>query len=272
MRIFLLSVVLSAVFSFPACFAAAEEPPVYAVWAKPQPDQRTTLHYTAKHGGKWDEPKELAVEPGKHFTPVIAADRKGAVWIVWTEQKEEENILRYAVLRGGKTEAGRVLRGKNGEKEQIYAPAIIIDPQDAPQIAWSGVTEGKMADIYTSSWLGGGWTEPSRVHEPNQTPDITPILGLRDGKDLWLSWFGISQEQGMYVRYAAELRGGKWTAAGEPSPAEDVAAFVAQRSRVEPFPEQAGQWLTGAFFAGLDCEIQSVSEQFASFQQEGGSK
>lgn len=274
MRIFLFSAVLTAIFLLPACSSAAEGPPAYAVWAKPQPDQRTTLHYAAKHGGKWDEPKELAVEPGKHFTPVIAADRKGAVWIVWTEQKEKENILRYAVLRGGKTETGRVLREKNGgKKEQSYAPAIVIDPQDVPWIAWSGVTEGQMADIYVSSWLGGGWTEPTRAHEPNQTPDITPILGLRGGKDLWLSWFGISPEQGTYVRYSAELRGGgKWTAAGGPDPAEDVAAFISQRSRVEPFPEQAGQWLTGAFFAGLDCEIQSVSEHFASFKQEGGGK
>jgi len=87
-----------------------------------------------------------------------------------------------------------------------------------------------------------------------------------------VSWFGVSKGPELYVRHLAELRGGKWAAAGEPSPAEDAGAFIAQRSRVEPFPEQAGQWLTGAFFAGLDCEIQSVSEQFASFQQTGGGK
>ena len=272
MRLFAVSAALAAIFLFLPFPSSAENPPSYAVWAKPQPDQRTTLHYAAKNGGKWDEPKELAVASGRHFTPVIAADRKGAVWMVWTEQKEDENILRYAVLRGGTTETGRVLRN-GGEKERSYAPAILIDPQDVPWIAWSGVTGGQMADIFISSCLGGGWNEPMRAHAANQTPDITPILGLGKGKDpLWVSWFGINKEQGLYVRYLAELRGGKWTASGEPSSAEDAAAFISKRSKVEPFPEQAGQWLTGAFFAGLDWEIQSVSEQFVSFQQTGGGK
>lgn len=266
MRIFLFSAVLTTIFLLPACSFSAEGPPAYAVWAKPQPDQRTTLHYAAKHDGKWDEPKELAVEPGRHFTPVIAADRKGAIWIVWTEQREEENILRYAVLRGGKTETGRVLRHKNGGKEQIYAPAIIIDPQDAPWIAWSGVTEGQMADIYTSSWLGSRWVEPVRAHEPNETPDITPLLGLRGGSQLWLSWFGLSKDDEVYVRFTAELHDGAWQTAPQTAPAEASKAFIAQRTQIEPFPAQAEGWVTGALFAGLKHEIQSVSERFASFQ------
>lgn len=251
-----------------ACSAAAAAlPSAYAVWARPEPDQqRTSLHYAAKQGGKWDAPQELPAEPGRHFTPVIAADRKGAVWIVWIEQKADENILRYAVVRGGKTETGRVLRQKNGEKEQSYAPAIVIDPQDAPWIAWSGVTEGRMADIYTSSWLGGGWTEPLRAHEPNQTPDITPILGLRGGKDLWLSWFGISGEEDVYVRLTAELHEGGWQTLPQTAPTEAGRAFIARRTQIEPFPAQAEGWVTGALFAGLDQEIQSVSERFASFQ------
>uniref|UniRef100_UPI0040560206 hypothetical protein n=1 Tax=Candidatus Electronema sp. TaxID=2698783 RepID=UPI0040560206 len=253
-----LSVSLSAV-------CAAGEPPVLAVWARPADSQTTTLHYAAKQDGAWQPPTQLAVAAGLHLTPVIAADRQGAVWIIWTERKAEESLLRYALLRGGKTETGRVIAA-GPEKERSYAPAIVIDPQDMPWIAWSKAADDQLADVYTSSWQDGGWTKPLRAHEPNETPDITPILGLRGGKDLWLSWFGISKDDEVYVRFTAELHEGAWRTAPQTAPAEAGKAFIAQRTQIEPFPAQAEGWVTGALFAGLKHEIQSVSEQFASFQ------
>jgi len=203
------------------------------------------------------------VAAGLHLTPVIAADRQGAVWIVWTERQAEENVLRYALLRGGKTETGRVIAA-GSEKEQSYAPALVIDPQDMPWIAWSGVREGQLADVYVSRWLGSRWAAPVRAHEPNQTPDITPFLGLRGGQ-LWLSWFGLSKDD-VYVRFTAELHEGAWQTAPQTASAEASKEFIEQRTQIEPFPKQADGWLTGALFAGLTHEIQSVSERFASFQ------
>ncbi|MGX9727428.1 MAG: hypothetical protein ACTFAK_08945 [Candidatus Electronema sp. VV] len=243
---------------------AAGEPPVHAVWARPADSQTTTLQYAVKKDGAWQPPTQLAVAAGLHLTPVIAADRQGAVWIVWTERKAEESLLRYALLRGGKTETGRVIAA-GPEKEQIYAPAIVIDPQDLPWIAWSGVREGQLADVHISRWLGSRWAEPVRVHEPNETPDITPLLGLR-GSQLWLSWFGLSKNDEVYVRFTAELHDGAWLTVPQTAPAEASKAFIAQRTQIEPFPAQAEGWVTGALFAGLKHEIQSVSERFASFQ------
>lgn len=244
---------------------AAGEPPVYAVWARSADSQTATLHYAAKQGGSWQPPTQLAVAAGLHLTPVIAADRQGAVWIVWTERLAEESILRYALLRGGKTETGWVVADRP-EKEQSYAPAIVIDPQDVPWIAWAAVRDGQLADVHVSRWTGGGWTAPLRAHEPNSTPDITPILGLRGGKDLWLSWFGISKQEDVYVRFTAELHEGAWRTLPQTAPAESSRIFIEQRTRLEPFPKQADGWLTGALFAGLKHEIQSVSGRFASFQ------
>ncbi|MGR0482835.1 MAG: hypothetical protein ACTFAL_15920 [Candidatus Electronema sp. V4] len=253
-----LAVSLSAV-------CAAEEPPVLAVWARPADSQTTTLHYAVKKDGAWQPSVQLAVAAGLHLTPVIAADRQGAVWIVWTERKAEESLLRYALLRGGKTETGRVIAA-GPEKEQSYAPAIVIDPQDLPWIAWSGVQEGQLADVHVSHWLGSRWAEPVRANEPNETPDITPLLGLRGGSQLWLSWFGLSKDDEVYVRFTAELHDGAWQTAPQTAPAEASKAFIAQRTQIEPFPAQAEGWVTGALFAGLKHEIQSVSERFASFQ------
>ena len=239
---------------------------MYAVWASPQTERVTVLQYAKKNNGKWAEPTQLSLEPGFHVTPVIAADRKGAVWIAWTEATEEENILRYAVVRQGKTETGRVR--PEAKVEQSYAPAILIDQQDRPWLAWSSMEKGELADIYVSNWQGKGWTGPVLVHQKNSTPDITPLLGLREGKQLWVSWFGMSPQE-IYVRFRAQLHESRWQTDKETGSVEETKAFIDQRTHVEPFPAQAGTWLTGALFAGLDCEIQSINERFASFHNTG---
>ncbi|WP_417909091.1 hypothetical protein [Candidatus Electronema sp. PJ] len=157
--------------------------------------------------------------------------------------------------------------------EQSYAPTILIDQQDVPWLAWSGVREQQLADIYVSKWDGKGWLEPVRVHEPNQSPDITPILGLnKETKSPWVAWFGISQKENIYVRFLAELREGKWQVAEQSNSIDETKDFLEKRIAVESFPEQAGQWLTGALFAGLEGEIQSVSEHFVSFREKEGEK
>jgi hypothetical protein len=251
--------------SLSASHAACGKGTIYAVWASPQAEGTTVLRYAAKSRDKWAEPAQLAVGQGFHVTPVIAADRKGAVWIAWTEAgEEEENILRYAVVRQGRMETGRVR--PEAKAEQSYAPAILIDQQDRPWLAWSGVEKGRLADIHVSSWQDKGWSSPVLVNQNNSTPDITPLLGLPEGKQLWASWFGMNKQE-IYVRFRAELHDGKWRIDKETGSIEDTEAFLARRTHVEPFPEQAGTWLTGALFAGLDCEIQSVSERFASFHK-----
>ncbi len=247
-------------------FAACGNSPVYAVWAAPQGEGKTLLYYAIKTKNKWTKPIQLSLEQGFHITPVIAVDSKGTVWIVWIEQKDDENVLSYAVIRQDKIETGRVLA--NTKAEQSYAPVILIDQQDKPWLAWSGVQEGQLADIYVSSWQDKGWGQAVLVNQPNKTPDITPLLGLREGKQLWVSWFGINQQK-IYVHFTAELHDGKWQTAKETRSVENLKAFISQRTHIEPFPEQAGTWLTGALFSGLDCEIQSINERFASFHNTG---
>lgn len=249
----------------PNCAAARST--VHAVWASLQGERTTALYYSAKSGEQWTPPALLPLPKGLHITPVIAADRKGTLWIAWIEQTETENILRYAVLRQGRMEqSGRVCQAGN---EQSYAPAILIDQNDAPWLAWSAVKSGRLADIQTSRWNGSSWEKPLPAHAPNQAPDITPFLGLSAEKKLWVSWFGMSQAAGRYVRYRAELENGRWRQDKEGSSIEAAKNFLARQIRTEPFPDQAKGHLTGAFFAGLEQEIQSVSDQLAAFRHTG---
>ena len=269
MRLFLVCFLFFTFFvaDLTASLAACGDGTVSAVWVTPQGEGSTFLYYAQKEKSKWKAPVHLTLELGFYITPAIAVDRQGTIWIVWVEQKGEENILGYAIVRKDKTTTGRVLAPKTKE-EHSYAPVILIDQQDKAWLAWSGVQEGQLADIYVTSWQGTSWGEPVVINQPNKTPDITPLLGLRDGKQLWVSWLGMSQED-IYVRFTAELQNNKWQQVKETQSVEELKDVIFQKAHIEPFPEQAGTWLTGALFGGLDCEIQSINERFASFHNTG---
>ena len=247
-----------------AVFAAPEQT-TYTVWARLQEgtnpqEKNSTLHYAARVKGKWATPVQLPLDRGLHLTPVIAEDRKRNIWIVWIEQTEDENILRYAVVRQNGTEIGRV---NPAGQERSYAPTILIDRNDVPWIAWSGVTGGS-ADIYTGRWTGSGWKQTTPVHAKNDTPDILPVIGLK-GKNIWVSWLGINEKK-LYVCYTAEFQQETWRIEKDELPLEARRSFIEQRTVFpEHLPEQAEKRLMGAVFTGLNNEIQALSEGFITF-------
>ena len=241
---------------------AGEQKKVLAVWAKPVAERLTTMHYAAKVNDKWATPQQLDLEKGLHVTPVIAEDNRQNIWIIWIEQTADENILRYAVITGNSMKTGRVRAPGN---EQSYAPTILMDNRGVPWIAWSGVT-GRLADIYTAQWNGTGWDTPVMVNLENETPDITPVLGQKKGKEPWVTWFGFSDNH-RYVRYSAQFKEGKWQVDEKTAKSEDAAAFIDQRMDIEKeLPEQARYRIMAAVFVDSDKEIQSISERFITFQ------
>jgi hypothetical protein len=242
---------------------AVELKKVLAVWAEPVAVRTTVLHYARKIKGHWADPVQLSVKKGLHVTPVIAEDPKENIWIIWVEQTADENILRYAVIaRDSTRKTGRV---RSPGKEQSYAPTILIDSSGVPLIAWSGVT-GRLADIYVSKWNGTGWDTPVMVNQQNDTPDITPVLGMQNSGNLWVTWFGFSDNH-RYVRYSAQFRDGKWQVNEKTARSEDADTFFEQRMDIEKeLPEQARYRIMAAVFVDSDKEIQSISERFITFQ------
>lgn len=242
-----------------------EKDEVVAVWATPAENRTAILQYASMVNGQWTVPVSLSIQKGLHVTPAIAVDKKRVIWIIWIEQTVDENILRYAIVRPGKIEIGRV---GSPDGEESFAPTIIIDDNNVPWIAWSGVT-GKLADVYVSRWNGSAWEARRMVNEINDTPDITPILGIQGGKTLWLSWFGFSQTH-QFVRHRAQLIDGSWLVDKSTSPSKDVKQFIGRRINTDVlFPVQAENRLMGGIFVGSSHEIQSISDQFISFQTEG---
>lgn len=247
---------------FTATGILADQQRVYAVWAELGEERVATLHYASMTSDTWTKTKQLVMTQGLHVTPVIAVDKKQNIWIVWIEQTKDENILRYAIIRGGKTESGRVRSAGN---EQSYAPAIMIDNNDTPWIAWSGVV-GKFADIYASRWNGSNWEQPMIVNAKNDSPDITPILGLQDNEIPWVSWFGLTEAH-RYVQLVAKWKKGEWHVDKKTLSSKNIGNFIQQRMGTEiQLPDQAKQRLMGAVFVDSGKEIQSISERFISFQ------
>ena len=239
---------------------SSEEVSAYAIWSYPAANRSTMLQYAQRSGGSWGESVHLAIKEGLHVTPVIAVDKKHTVWIIWVEQTADENILRYAVIRHKKMDTGRVQEVVG--KEQSYAPAIMIDNQGTPWIAWSGVNGRQLADVFTSRWDGTGWTKPLMVNEKNQVPDITPIIGLEKNKVPWVSWFGFNAAH-RYVQFVAKWLNGRWNVDKKTLESNNMRIFLKERMSDEiQFPDQARKRLMGAVFIDHGNEIQSISERF----------
>jgi hypothetical protein len=241
---------------------SANQELLYAVWSQPVGKKITTIKYSGRYNGNWKEPTELEINSGLHVTPSIGLDKIGNIWIVWIEQTVEENILRYARIKNGNTETGRILSTRN---EQSYAPTLVIDSSGVPWIAWSGIV-GKLADIFISHWTGSSWTVPVMVNDKNDVPDITPIMGLLDNKNLWVSWFGFDESR-RYVQFFATMDNNHWLVDKKTLPSIDVKDFVKQRIGVDvELPKSAGTRLMGAIYISTGKEIQSISERFIIFE------
>ena len=263
--VYVILILVAAGWSETVFAASSERDIVASVWATLGENRTATLHYSVRGHGKWGPVEQVALNRGLHVTPAIAVDTDKTIWLVWIEQTSEENILRYGVIRNGKLQTGRV--GTSGN-EQSFAPTILLDAKGNPWIAWSGMT-GMLSDIYISRWNGTGWEERVMVHTKNDSPDITPFLGMNKDKNLWISWFGFTTAH-QYVRYTADQREGKWHVASSTATKKETDAFIKQRINTGIIlPVQAKNRLMGAIFTGTSNEIQSISERFISFTTAG---
>ncbi len=252
-----LLVALLAIVPAGACSPSQEA----AVWATPLSGGSTTIWYAEKNGTDWAAPSLLSLQKGLHVTPVIALDNNHVIWIVWVEQTKDENILRYAQINTGHAVTGRVT---TWESEQSYAPAIVIDAQGKPLIAWSAVVE-QYADIYWSSWNGSTWERPGQVNRKNESPDITPFMGLH-GDVPWVSWLGVTAGH-RYVQFQAHLLHNRWDIDKSTLPSINIKKFISHRSSIDKqLPGQAAKRLMGAVFSRSGGEIQSLTERFVQFQ------
>lgn len=237
---------------------------VYAVWSTAAANRTADIWYARRFGENWNEPTRLEIGKGLHVTPVIAADSEGTIWFVWIEQTADASLLRYARVRDGKIiETGRVLAG---DREQSYAPAIVLDTHDQPWIAWSGIVD-RFADIFASRWTNNAWTRAAQVNPPNRVPDITPIMGRKD-KTVWVSWFGFDTTD-RYVQFLAKWADTTWSVDKKVLPSINIGSFIRDRTATEIIlPQQAAQRMMGAVFSGSRNEIQSVTERFRTFKVE----
>ncbi|PIE73910.1 MAG: hypothetical protein CSA20_00920 [Deltaproteobacteria bacterium] len=216
------------------------------------------LYYSRKQKDTWSSPQRIHINRGLHVTPVIAADNDHRLWFVWIEQTKTENILRFLFIDGEKRETGRVM---SGEKEQSYAPSILIDKENTPWIAWSGIRE-TLADIYAAHWNKGKWSPAQTVNKANSVPDITPLLGMTEEGKIWVTWNG-AREDSTYAHYTAYYTAGKWLVSEKTFPTQEFRDFARQRlPEGLSFPEQAGRRLMGALFTQSTKQVQSITDFF----------
>lgn len=147
------------------------------------------LAYAYHDGQQWKGNLMLTTDNIVNFVPAIARNNNGETWLVWSSDTSQEYLLYYAVIAGNEIKIG---------PQQIVTslksnatPALIIDNQGTPWIAWSG-NNGGDDEIYFSHFNGNGWAEEKRLHEDNTFPDIFPELSINDAAEVQVSWTNIT--------------------------------------------------------------------------------
>lgn len=135
--------------------------------------------------GVWSAGESIVEDQSWNILPTLGTNSKNNKLAVWsTIGQGERSILKYSMNTGGGWQDPQVLTDKLLTN---LAPVIVFDDEDVGWVLWSA-NDGDDDDIYMSRFISGRWTEPQRVNEDNDVPDILPEAGMDNAGNIWVSW------------------------------------------------------------------------------------
>ncbi len=172
------------------------------------------IYYSQRKDGVWQEPVRITDNHYDNMYPVIDRDSSGKRWIFWTAYDSGRMEIHYTSGDGEEWQTSELLSSDN--KTNI-SPSVIIDKQDRIWVVWSA-NDGDLDEIMYSSYQSGVWSDPAFVHEPNDAPDLLPVVDIagdgipqvvwragRGGKNVTLSSRWIENEWSEPVIMEAEV-------------------------------------------------------------------
>jgi hypothetical protein len=186
-----------------------EDPPVDP---PPAPVPWTDLGGSATDGG-------LSRTPGPSFRPSVAVDRGGRPVVAWrddTSGNAEIYLRRWDgaawVEVGGSATAG----GISGDSALSAEPALALDGQDRPVVAWFEESSGQYA-IRLRRWTGTRWEDLGEGLSAGSVRSVNPTLALDAVGNPVVCWHGFPPGAGAAARREVYLRrwsGAAWTDLG----------------------------------------------------------
>lgn len=132
------------------------------------------IYYSQRHKGGWLKPVQVTDDYYDNMYPVIDRDSSGKRWIFWTAYDRGRMEIHYTSGDGEEWSTADVLSSDN--KTNI-SPSVVIDDQDRIWVAWSA-NNGDLDDIMYAFYQNGFWSDPTTVHDPNEDPDLLPVIEI----------------------------------------------------------------------------------------------
>lgn len=158
--------------------------------------------------GEWTEPQQITDDNADNLHPSIDIGPDGRKWVAWTALEESGMELRYSHHDGDRWQPPALIPS---DLASNIKPSIMVAEDGVVWVAWSA-NDGGLDDIYYSRFLNGEWGDARPIHEPNQVPDILPLLGLDETGTPLVMWQ--RYQNGGYVQVESIWEGSAW---GEPT-------------------------------------------------------
>ncbi|MBI3470659.1 MAG: hypothetical protein HY013_04820 [Candidatus Solibacter usitatus] len=136
---------------------------------------------------------------GDHHAPALAADGKGRIWAVWSQNDGGVFHLYARVFQGRDWSPPEKLTALPGNN---LWPRLASDGQGRLALVWQGFRDNQSA-ILLREWNGRRWSAEKRLSPPSGNA-WTPSAAFGGGK-LWIAWDSYST--GSYQIYVGQASG-----------------------------------------------------------------
>ena len=143
------------------------------VWSSSD-GQKMEIYYSQRKDGIWQEPVRVTDNHYDNMYPVIDRDSSGKRWIFWTAYDSGRMEIHYTSGDGEEWQTSELL---SSDKKTNTSPSVVIDKQDRIWVVWSANNDD-LDEIMYASFQNGSWTEPDFLHQPNEAPDLLPVVEL----------------------------------------------------------------------------------------------
>ncbi len=181
---------------YPA-LAAASDGSLWAAWVSYDGKGERLLAARVTESGA---APPMEVTAGEVFRPQVAADGGGRVWVVWSEQRDDNWDLYARAWNGNRWSAVERLTSSPGP--DIYA-SLAAGPGGL-WLAWQGVRNGATTDIFLKSCRDGKWAAEEIAVGSHPANDWEPALAVH-GNTVYVAWD--SYRNGAHDVYLARFDG-----------------------------------------------------------------
>ena len=163
------------------------------------------IYYSQRENGTWKEPVMVTDDHYHNMNPVIDRDSSGRRWLFWTAYDRGTTEIHYTTGKGGEWESSEILVS---EMSSNLSPSVVIDGQDRVWVAWSA-NDGQLDDIMYAYFTGTEWSEPELLHDPNELPDLLPVIEIDGDGTPIIVWR--ASRAGQNITLASKFIEDDWT-------------------------------------------------------------